>query len=87
MPPVNEATTKRLEAITLSYQPTKEPRKFLGSVDERVRRVMEIWNRLPKPNRKYPTNAEQLAYLQGLSDMGKLQTDYDQLLRDEGLRT
>lgn len=53
---------------------------------EREQLVMKIWNSLAKPNRKFKTQEEQIAYWAGVNEERELQRTYDHLLRDHGLR-
>lgn len=53
---------------------------------DREAAVLAIWNLVTKPSRTYATEAERLAYLAGVADEKKAQTEYDRLLREAGLR-
>ena len=56
------------------------------SPTEREQKVLEIWGMVTKPSRVFRTTAETEAYLAGIADEKKAQNEYDQLLREAGLR-
>lgn len=53
---------------------------------EREALVIQIWNSITKPSRKFETDEEQLAYYQGVDDERECQRIYDSKLRDAGIR-
>jgi hypothetical protein len=84
--PLSEENRKLLGRKVKEVVPTKTPTKFEGSNEDRAKRVLEIWNSIPKPERKFKNAAEQAAYQLGVADERYCQSQYDNKLRDEGLR-
>jgi hypothetical protein len=86
MPKISSVPTKLAQRLTS----TPIARKSLGegckTETERAKLVVRIWKEIPKPARKSQSEEEQRAYWAGVHDERKTQFEYDQQLRDAGLR-
>lgn len=85
MPKINQVALSKLLAAE-KKQPSKAVQFVAKTSTARAERVIAIWQSIPAPSKKFPTAAEQEAYLEGVLAEKRRQSEYDNRLREEGLR-